>query len=97
MKRGIDNIAYDILNDWSDNLAKDIPSVVKPYLKTMTQLISVDEMYGYDSADYIVKMFIYNAQEIYTTPKAEQYLDELKALVEWKEDDLFEDSGDEEE
>lgn len=86
MKRSIDNIAYDIINDWSNNLTQGIPSVVKPYLNAMTQLISVDEMYGYDSADYIVKMFIMNAEGLYNTPNAEKYLNELKELVEWEED-----------
>jgi len=85
--RGIDNITYDIINDWSDNLTKDIPNVVKPFLNAMTQLISPDEMYGYDSADMIVKLFIMNAEPIYKTEKSKQYLDELKQLVKWKEEE----------
>jgi hypothetical protein len=87
MKRGIDNIAYDIINDWSEDLTKDIPAVVKPFLKAMTQVTFPDDMYGMDSADYIVKLFIMNAESIYNTPNSKKYLDELKDIVEWEDED----------
>ena len=85
MKRGIDNIAYDILEDWSENYTRNIPNEVKPYLKAMTELISIDEMYGYDSADSVVKYFLLNAIGKYHTEKSEKLLNELKELVNWED------------
>lgn len=81
MKRGIDNVAYDIIEDWSENHTKDIPDVVKPFLNAMTQLVSKDDLYGYDSADMIVNLFIMNAQRIYKTEKSKTYIKELKELI----------------
>lgn len=86
IKRGIDNIAYDILEDWTENYTKNIPNEVKPYLKAMTQIISIDEMYGQDSAKEIVLYFLINANGKYRTDKSETYLNELKKLVNWQDD-----------
>lgn len=85
MQRGIDNIAYDILEDWSENYTKDIPLECKPYLNAMTQIVSIDEMYGYDSAESVVIYFLLNAKGKYSTEKSEQYLNELKSLVDWED------------
>jgi hypothetical protein len=86
MKRGIDNIAYDIIFDWSNNLTNNIPQHIKPFLNAMIQLVSPDDSYGYDSAREIVCLFIMNAEEIYHTENSERLLNELKELVEWEED-----------
>ena len=40
---------------------------------------------GYDSADTIAKYFLLNAIGKYSTEKSDQYLNELKSLVDWED------------
>ena len=84
--RCIDNIAWDIFNDWTENLSKNnIAPEAKPYLKALTEIISPDEMYGQDSAESIIIGFIMNAKS-YKTEKSETYINELKEIVGWEDD-----------
>lgn len=84
MTRPIDVIAYEIIEDWNENSVKGIPNTVKPFLNAMTQLNSIEDSYGYDSAEEIIKLFIINASRFYKTQNSKKYLDELKKIVNWK-------------
>ena len=54
--RPIHEIALEIRADW-----KNIYFGAKPYLDAMGSLESIDDSYGWDSADTIVRYFIANA------------------------------------
>ena len=54
--RPIHEIAREIRADW-----KNIYFGAKPYLDAMGSLESIDDSYGLDSADTIVRYFIANA------------------------------------
>ncbi|MCR5265142.1 MAG: hypothetical protein K6E29_00940 [Cyanobacteria bacterium RUI128] len=74
--RAIDTIAYEIIEDWGENISDG----AKPYLKAMTQIVSIDEMYGSDSATSIIGYFLANAED-YQGKKAERLKQELQNML----------------
>lgn len=54
--RTIREIAYEIQSDWTKPYFGAVP-----YLKAMGQLNSVNDKYGWDSADSIIRYFLGNA------------------------------------
>ena len=54
--RKIWEIATTIIMDW-----KNIYFGARPYLKAMQELDTLDDIYGVDSADYILRYFLANA------------------------------------
>lgn len=69
-------IAYEIIDDWGENIS----DCAKPYLRTMTQLTSIDEMYGSDSAAGIIGYFLANAED-YEGENAERLKKELQNML----------------
>ena len=57
MGRSIDDIAREIESLW-----KPMHFSAKPYVDAMWMLHSIDDMYGADSADMIVRYFLGNAR-----------------------------------
>lgn len=58
IKRRLQVIAQQIQNDWSYR----IHYAAKPYLEAMLKLDTLDDMFGADSAESIVRYFLGNAQ-----------------------------------
>lgn len=56
MNRPLYVIAGDIYDHWPT-----LSPYARPYLQAMKRLDSIDEMYGYDSADSVVRYFLANA------------------------------------
>jgi len=54
--RNINEIAREIRADW-----KNVSPYAFPYLKAMERLSSVDDGYGSDKADSIIRYFLSNA------------------------------------
>lgn len=75
MTRSLRAIAADIEDNW--------PKVnfgARPYLDAMHQLDSINDAYGWDSADSIVRYFLGNAST-FRGEKARAIKAELKALI----------------
>jgi hypothetical protein len=68
-------IADEILNDW-----KNVNYAAKPYLRAMTQLDSITDMYYYDTADSVVRYFLANATG-WRGETAKRVKAELKAML----------------
>ena len=77
--RPIREIANDIRKDWSQ-IGKGVSPHAKPYLDAMLKLDSVNDMYFLDSADSIVRYFLFNAQH-YRGDRAKELKAELKSLL----------------
>jgi hypothetical protein len=74
--RPLYEIARDIRNDWG---AK-VNFAAKPYLDAMTSLTSVNDNYGWDSGDTIVRYFLSNAST-WRGETAKRIKAELKGMV----------------
>lgn len=57
MARELFEIAQEIKNDWGDKVNYG----AVPYLNAMRSLRTIDDVYGMDSADMIVRYFLSNA------------------------------------
>ena len=73
--RPLNAIARDIRNDW-----KNPYYGAKPYLDAMASLDSINDNYGWDSADSIVRYFLCNAST-WRGETAKAIKKELKAMV----------------
>lgn len=73
--RPLYEIARDIKNDW-----KNVYFGAKPYLDAMACLNSINDNYGWDSADSIVRYFLGNAST-WRGETAKAIKKELKAMV----------------
>jgi len=74
-KRPISEIALEISNEWKKPFFGAVP-----YLKAMRSLSSIDDKYGYDSADSIVLYFLSNASS-WRGDAARRIKAELKAML----------------
>lgn len=74
--RPLYEIARDIRKDWG---AK-VNFAAKPYLDAMTSLTSVNDNYGWDSGDTIVRYFLSNAST-WRGETAKRIKAELKGMV----------------
>ena len=74
--RPLYEIARDIRKDWG---AK-VNFAAKPYLDAMTSLTSVNDNYGWDSGDTIVRYFLSNAST-WRGETAKRIKAELKAMA----------------
>ena len=68
-------IAAEIRNDW-----KNVYFGAVPYLNAMYELNSINDMYGMDSADMIVRYFLSNATT-WRGETARRVKSELKSLL----------------
>ena len=73
--RPLYEIARDIRKDW-----KNVYFGAKPYLDAMASLDSINDNYGWDSADSIVRYFLGNAST-WRGETAKAIKKELKAMV----------------
>lgn len=73
--RPIYEIANDIRKDWKKPYFGAVP-----YLQAMYSLNSIDDMYGWDSADMVVRYFLANAST-WKGETAKAIKKELKAMV----------------
>ena len=76
--RPLSEIARDIRRDW-----KNIYFGAVPYLSAMQSLSSINDSYGMDSADSIVRYFLSNAST-WRGETAKRIKTELKKMVELK-------------
>ena len=74
--RTISEIAAEIAEDWGSK----VNFAAKPYLRAMFTLRDVDDMYGADSADMIVRYFLVNARS-WRGPVAKSVKVELKKML----------------
>ena len=74
-KRPISEIALEISNEWKKPYFGAVP-----YLEAMRSLSSIDDKYGYDSADSIVLYFLSNASS-WRGDAARRIKAELKAML----------------
>ena len=74
--RPLYEIARDIRKDWG----KKISCYAKPYLDAMACLNSINDNYGWDSADSVVRYFLANAST-WRGETAKAIKKELKAMV----------------
>ena len=74
-KRPISEIALEISNEWKKPYFGAVP-----YLEAMRSLTSIDDKYGYDSADSIVLYFLSNASS-WRGDAARRIKAELKAML----------------
>lgn len=75
MARELHVIAQDIRKDW-----KNVNYAAKPYLDAMQSLNTIDDNYGYDSGDSIVRYFLSNATS-WRGDTARKIKAELKLLL----------------
>jgi hypothetical protein len=73
--RPISDIAIDIMNDWDRPYFGAVP-----YVEAMQSLNSINDMYGYDSAEEIVLRFLVNAGS-WRGPEARRIKKELNDLL----------------
>lgn len=73
--RTLFEIAQDVKNDWKKPYFGAVP-----YLDAMSTLSSIDDQYGMDSADSIVRYFLSNATT-WKGEKAREIKKELKAML----------------
>jgi hypothetical protein len=69
-------IAREIAADWGPK----VHYAAKPYLRAMMSLDSINDSYGYDDADMIVRYFLTNARS-WRGPVAKQIKAELKRML----------------
>lgn len=74
--RTIKAIATDITEAWGDK----VYFAAKPYLDAMHSLDTMDDAYGADSAETIVRYFLSNAAQ-FKGAQARQLKEELRALL----------------
>lgn len=74
-KRKIFEIAREIKEDW-----KNISVHAKPYLEAMLTMKTIDEEYGFDSGESIVRYFLSNASG-YRGETARKIKAELKGMI----------------
>jgi hypothetical protein len=75
MGRSLNVIAADIQNDW-----QKVNIAALPYLEAMHSLITVNDRFGLDSGDSIVRYFLSNSTT-WRGPVARSIKAELKALI----------------
>lgn len=75
--RPIRKIALDICNDWTP---EKMYFGARPYVQAMLSLDSVDDIYGCESGDMIVRLFLANAQT-WRGETANRIKKELKELI----------------
>ena len=75
--RPLYEIAADIVDDWG---ASKVNYAAKPYLEAMFDLGSINDSFGYDSGDSIVRYFLSNARS-WRGPVAKQIKAELKKML----------------
>lgn len=73
--RPINEIAREIDNKW-----KNIYFGARPYLNAMYSLKSIDDSYGYDSAESIIRYFLSNASS-FRGEDAKRIKNELKSML----------------
>lgn len=73
--RALSIIAAEIKKDWAK-----VPSNAEPYLRAMKDLNDVEEKFGHDSGEDIVRRFLCNAS-LWKGPVARRVKRELKELV----------------
>ena len=73
--RPINEIAREIDNKW-----QNIYFGARPYLNAMYSLKSIDDSYGYDSAESIIRYFLSNASS-FRGEDAKRIKNELKAML----------------
>lgn len=73
--RSINEIAREIDNKW-----KNIYFGARPYLNAMYSLKSIDDSYGYDSAESIIRYFLSNASS-FRGEDAKRIKNELKSML----------------
>ena len=73
--RPLNTIASDIFSDW-----KKVNFAAAPYLSAMGTLRGIDENYGYDSGQSIVRYFLANAGT-WRGEKAREIKTELKGML----------------
>ena len=73
--RPLHAVARDIRNDWTNPYFGAVP-----YLQAMSLLDSIDDMYGFDTAESIVRYFLSNAST-WRGETAKRIKKELKAMV----------------
>jgi hypothetical protein len=78
--RPLSEIANDIRLDWGGGSMSKVNYAAKPYLEAMFDLRSINDTYGYDSADSIVRYFLSNARS-WRGPVAKQIKAELKKML----------------
>jgi hypothetical protein len=74
-QRPINEIAREIDNKW-----KNIYFGARPYLNAMYSLKSVDDNYGHDSAESIIRYFLGNAST-WRGEDAKRIKNELKSMI----------------
>jgi hypothetical protein len=75
LTNNISQIAGIIADDW-----KNVNYAARPYLQAMFSLISINDMYMYDSANSIVRRFLCNAGS-WRGPVAKQVKIHLKTIA----------------
>ena len=78
--RALHAIAFDILNDWHKPHYAAVP-----YIRAMTGLTAITDLYGQNTARDIVLRFLVNAQA-WRGPEARRIKAELKAILDYKGD-----------
>ena len=73
--RPLYEIAYDIQRDW-----KKVYFGARPYLDAMMLLNSINDLYGFDSAESIVRYFLANAGT-WKGDTAKRIKNELKQMI----------------
>lgn len=79
MARPLSAIAQDIIADYADR-GKSVHYSAKPYVEAMLFLDSVDDTYGWDTGDSIVRYALSNLSS-WRGETARQVKAELKALL----------------
>ncbi len=76
MARPIKEIAAEIVEDWGGK----VNYAARPYLEAMCTIDAIDDMYGYDRADDIVRYFLGNSVT-WRGQKAREIKAELRAML----------------
>lgn len=74
--RPIKDIAADIATEWGDKVYFG----AKPYLDAMADLEKIDDLYGADTGEYILRYFLSNASQ-FKGARARELKEELRALL----------------
>lgn len=73
--RTISEIAHEIADDWTN-----VNYAAKPYLEAMSEIETINDTYGYDSAESVVRYFLCNAGS-WLGETAKRIKLELKGMV----------------
>jgi len=76
MSRSLNVIAADIESDWQEK----VNIAARPYLDAMHSLIGINDRFGLDNGDSIVRYFLSNSTT-WRGPVARSIKAELKALI----------------